>query len=366
MIRTQPLFEGPLDIVGDVHGELQGLERLLARLGYDAEGRHPSRRLVFVGDLVDRGPDSVGVVERVSAWVEAGRAQCVLGNHELNILLGLPKDGNGWFCEDWDAFGRDPERRWRYPWKRTATGRDQERCRAFFGRLPLSLERDDLRVAHAAWHAPSLEALGEVDDAAAAARLWQRTLSARNRGGLTSQQAKALLVKHRLRTPLEQRGSVPPMLPELAEQETYHQVHNPVKVITSGLEGIPESRVPFWASGRWRMVERTRWWRDYHDAVPVVFGHYWRVPDTGVDDPADPFRGTAPTDWLGPSRTAFCEDYSVGRRYRDRRAGLGPGAYRGALAALRTPAEPGAPWVVVFDERDPWTLEPPGRVGPPS
>ena len=55
------LFDGPLDIIGDVHGECGTLCKLLDRLGYDGNGDHPEgRRLVFVGDLVDRGPDSPG------------------------------------------------------------------------------------------------------------------------------------------------------------------------------------------------------------------------------------------------------------------------------------------------------------------
>ncbi|MEV6121131.1 polynucleotide kinase-phosphatase [Streptomyces sp. NPDC052077] len=73
---------GPFDIVGDVHGCSAELEELLARLGY-ADGVHPDgRTAVFVGDLVDRGPDSPGVLRRVMAMVKSGNALCVPGNHE--------------------------------------------------------------------------------------------------------------------------------------------------------------------------------------------------------------------------------------------------------------------------------------------
>jgi len=151
------------------------------------------------------------------------------------------------------------------------------------------------------------------------------------------------------------------MMPALAAQEKHHQINNPVKVVTSGSEGVPDGGRPFYASGRWRMVERTRWWRAYEDHQPVVFGHYWRSPEPTAGGAADLFRGVSPRGWLGPRRSAFCVDYSVGRRYRDRRRGLGPGAWRSALAALRTPAAAGEPWRVVFDDRAPWTLEAPGR-----
>ena len=64
----QELSSGPVDIIGDVHGELEALNQLLAHLGYDRFGRHPQNRtLVFMGDLIDRGPDSPGVVEKVSS-----------------------------------------------------------------------------------------------------------------------------------------------------------------------------------------------------------------------------------------------------------------------------------------------------------
>ncbi|MGW0956071.1 polynucleotide kinase-phosphatase [Streptomyces sp. NPDC002545] len=73
---------GPFDIIGDIHGCSAELEALLAKLGY-ADGAHPEgRTAVFVGDLVDRGPDSPGVLRRVMSMVEAGGALCVPGNHE--------------------------------------------------------------------------------------------------------------------------------------------------------------------------------------------------------------------------------------------------------------------------------------------
>ncbi|WP_425582383.1 polynucleotide kinase-phosphatase, partial [Streptomyces synnematoformans] len=76
---------GPFDLVGDVHGCASELETLLTRLGY-VDGVHPEgRTAVFVGDLVDRGPDSPGVLRRVMGMVEAGSALCVPGNHENKL-----------------------------------------------------------------------------------------------------------------------------------------------------------------------------------------------------------------------------------------------------------------------------------------
>ncbi|MEV6412336.1 polynucleotide kinase-phosphatase [Kribbella sp. NPDC051718] len=89
---------GPFDIVGDIHGCRAELEQLLTTLGYtitrDPGGRpvdasHPTRRAIFVGDLVDRGPDTPGVLRLVMGMVHAGHAYCVTGNHEAKLLRSM-------------------------------------------------------------------------------------------------------------------------------------------------------------------------------------------------------------------------------------------------------------------------------------
>ena len=104
-ITRTPLFSdlkheaGPFDVIGDVHGCRAELEQLLTELGYtlehDAAGRpvgarHPDgRRAIFVGNLVDRGPDTPGVLRLVMGMVAAGTAFCVAGNHEVKLLKAL-------------------------------------------------------------------------------------------------------------------------------------------------------------------------------------------------------------------------------------------------------------------------------------
>ncbi|MFF3713651.1 polynucleotide kinase-phosphatase [Streptomyces phaeochromogenes] len=87
-VRTEKRYNdlthltGPFDIIGDIHGCASELESLLGKLGY-ADGVHPEgRTAVFVGDLVDRGPDTPGVLRRVMSMVGSGAALCVPGNHE--------------------------------------------------------------------------------------------------------------------------------------------------------------------------------------------------------------------------------------------------------------------------------------------
>ncbi|MFF1451106.1 polynucleotide kinase-phosphatase [Streptomyces sp. NPDC058274] len=90
-VRTEKRFNdlthltGPFDIVGDIHGCAAELESLLGKLGY-VDGVHPEgRTAVFVGDLVDRGPDTPGVLRRVMSMVASGDALCVPGNHENKL-----------------------------------------------------------------------------------------------------------------------------------------------------------------------------------------------------------------------------------------------------------------------------------------
>jgi protein phosphatase len=90
---------GPFDVIGDVHGCRTELEALLAKLGYrvirDAPGRAvdavppEGRTAVFLGDLVDRGPDSAGVLRLVMGMVAAGHALAVPGNHENKLTRAL-------------------------------------------------------------------------------------------------------------------------------------------------------------------------------------------------------------------------------------------------------------------------------------
>jgi protein phosphatase len=96
-VVREPLFTdrradtGPFDIIGDVHGCLNELTRLLERLGYvlsSGAWRHPAGA-IFLGDLVDRGPDSPGVLRLVIDMVAAGTALCVQGNHDRKLLRKL-------------------------------------------------------------------------------------------------------------------------------------------------------------------------------------------------------------------------------------------------------------------------------------
>ena len=79
-----------LDFIGDIHGHVECLSRLLLKMGYKESKAgffHPEgRQVIFLGDYIDRGPDSKAVYRLVRSMVEAENAIALLGNHELNAL----------------------------------------------------------------------------------------------------------------------------------------------------------------------------------------------------------------------------------------------------------------------------------------
>jgi protein phosphatase len=99
-VTREPLWNnrkfdhGPFDVIGDVHGCHDELETLLGKLGYERDEagvfRHrQGRKAVFLGDLVDRGPDIAGVLRTAMSMEKAGTALCVPGNHEMKLLRKL-------------------------------------------------------------------------------------------------------------------------------------------------------------------------------------------------------------------------------------------------------------------------------------
>jgi hypothetical protein len=141
---------------------------------------------------------------------------------------------------------------------------------------------------------------------------------------------------------LKNSAVTPPYLRAIAQYDEHVQMSNPLRVVTSGVECATEK--PFFASGKWRFVERRRWWQTYRDPVPVVFGHYWRWWD-----PADHlelskgepnlFDRDPPDGWqrneLG-AEVGICIDYCVGARFKERKQGRRT-QFAGRLAALRWP-----------------------------
>ena len=327
---VRALSDGPLDVIGDVHGEREALESLLQRLGYDRHGNHPrSRKIVLVGDLCDRGPDSPGVIRLAQTLVDNGNALAVAGNHELNILRGERKHGNHWF------FGKsfDPE----FGRCVAIPEREQADILEFLRSLPVVLERKDLRILHAAWTDAAVDQLRAIEEPLDVA--YQIFNDALHRDPeFLAIKARSDEERALLGTALQDLA-VAPTATAIGRCDEAYQLGNPVRVVTSGIERATAD--PFPAAGKWRFVERVAWWREYDGPVPVLFGHYWRWWDPSVhaslskgephlfaDDPVGPF--------MAEHHRAFCIDFSVGSRYKQRVVGHRP-PYHGRLAAIRWP-----------------------------
>lgn len=135
--------KGPFDVIGDVHGCYDELVELLTKLGYNlTDLNHSSgRKLIFVGDLVDRGPNSVAVLRLVMQLIKAGLALCVIGNHDDKLrrkLRGNKVTMNNGLAETVEQLNAEP-----------AAFRDT--VRRFLENLPyyILLDGGQLLVAHA-------------------------------------------------------------------------------------------------------------------------------------------------------------------------------------------------------------------------
>ncbi|QCB47903.1 metallophosphoesterase [Hydrogenophaga sp. PAMC20947] len=347
---VQTLPDGPLDIVGDIHGEFEALCALLEHLGYDENGQHAQgRTLVFVGDLCDRGPDSPAVFSLAERLIHAGRAVAVLGNHEVNLLRQDPKEGAGWFFDE--RVDRDQSK---YAPFARPTESERERIVAFVSTLPVALERSDLRVVHAAWLQQHIDAVRDMPVEA-----FRQTYDAWEQ--LATDIASNTDLGERMQAEVEDwpwgvedRERRPPFLHARAEHEVNKQTLNPLKVLTCGVERT--GKQTFYAGGKWRFVDRMAWWDEYDQAIPVVVGHYWRqlnpVDRTNLGkENTDLFEDISPLHWHGKHHNVFCADFSVGGRWAARKSG-GVLHHDFKLAALRWPER-----VLQFDDGSSKTTE---------
>lgn len=148
------------DIIGDVHGHADKLIGLLETLGYQEHNGvfgHPSRRAIFIGDLIDNGRQNLRVMQIVKAMHDAQTAHVIMGNHEFNAVgFAIPRPGGDDFlrrhipenvAHHIEFLEEIPDPVERQPWL------------DWFKTLPLFLDLGPFRVVHACWHEPSLNVL---------------------------------------------------------------------------------------------------------------------------------------------------------------------------------------------------------------
>lgn len=244
-----------LDFIPDLHADHARLETTLSGLGYslqDGVWRAAGRRAVFLGDLIDNGPDNLAVLTDVKAMTDAGQAICIMGNHELNAILYHRK-------------GRDGN------WLRSPGGR------------------------HAEQHASFLAEFGHATPEARAWTAWFLTMPLAWQGpGITA--AHAFLSPRTLG--LLRQASASLRLPasrmeEVAAQEGPYA--DAVLDVTKGPEIIlPDGPYGFHDHyGHWRTAGRYRWWGEPPRAWPDAF----LSPGRDLAVPADGFAPMEGKSW---------------------------------------------------------------------
>lgn len=140
------------DIIGDIHGYCSKLKELLIKLGYtELEGlwKHPERKVIFVGDYIDRGPEIRETLQLVRKMVEADAAIALIGNHEYNAVAFATQAAEGGYLRSHNAVHKKQHQA---TLDQFANYPDEwQSYLEWFYTLPLFLDLGDLRVVHACW-----------------------------------------------------------------------------------------------------------------------------------------------------------------------------------------------------------------------
>ncbi|MGV8944892.1 MAG: metallophosphoesterase [Lutibacter sp.] len=141
-----------IDLIGDIHGHADKLEELLLKLGYTKSNgaySHPNRKVLFVGDYIDRGPKIRETLEIVKLMVESGNAIALMGNHEYNALCFHYQETEGGhlrkhliknIIQHYETLKQFQNRQKEY-----------EEYLDWFKTLPLYFETDTFKAVHACW-----------------------------------------------------------------------------------------------------------------------------------------------------------------------------------------------------------------------
>lgn len=153
------------DIFGDIHGHATELEKLLTKLGYEFIDGHyqhptPSRKAIFVGDLIDRGLEIRRTLEIVKGMVDAGSALAVMGNHEFNAIAYNTQTPSG------DGFlrshNKNHDEQYENTLKELGEGPKIKPWIDWFRTLPFFLDLGELRIVHACWDEWAINFMSEA------------------------------------------------------------------------------------------------------------------------------------------------------------------------------------------------------------
>lgn len=149
------------DLIGDIHGCGETLIDLLEQMGYSKKNgvyQHPKRKVVFLGDIVDRGPNIRLACHIVRDMVDNGHADIVMGNHEYNIVT---------YCTEAPPGMNQPFLRPHTPRNTFIVEKTLEQFANhpqefkeflnWFMDIPLWREYEHFRVVHACWDQPMID-----------------------------------------------------------------------------------------------------------------------------------------------------------------------------------------------------------------
>ena len=152
-----------IDFIGDIHGHASTLKLLLKKLGYESKSgtyKHPERKILFIGDYIDRGPEIPETLHLVRNMVENGNAIALMGNHEYNAIGFHTKDANGGhlrkhdiknIIQHFDTIKQFQNRQKEY-----------DDFIDWFKTLPLFYETEYFRAVHACWDEKHINHLYDI------------------------------------------------------------------------------------------------------------------------------------------------------------------------------------------------------------
>ncbi len=141
-----------IDLIGDIHGHADELEELLLKLGYKKNNdtySHPNRKVLFVGDYIDRGPKIRETLQIVRSMVESENAIALMGNHEYNALLFHFQDPEGGHLRKHSI--KNIKQHYRTLEEFQNEQEEYEEYLEWFKTLPLYFETDTFKAVHACW-----------------------------------------------------------------------------------------------------------------------------------------------------------------------------------------------------------------------
>ncbi|MBM3186050.1 MAG: metallophosphoesterase [Bacteroidetes bacterium] len=149
-----------IDFIGDIHGYADELEKLLSKLGYSKDNGtyvHSDRKVLFVGDYIDRGPKIRETLQIVRGMVESGNAIALMGNHEYNALCFHFQESEGGHLRKHEIKNIIQHYE---TLKQFENKQDEyEDYLEWFKTLPLYYETETFKAVHACWDNQHIEFL---------------------------------------------------------------------------------------------------------------------------------------------------------------------------------------------------------------